>query len=76
MLNTRTRGQLVDSDNHLLGDGHRQGVHQRADDVGEAGKEAAVEVAHPQQPLDVQLGHWRQELPDGGDLLREGGGSP
>ena len=32
------------------------------------GKEPAVEVAHPQQPLDVQLGHRWRELPDGRPL--------
>ena len=50
---------LVDGDDHLLGDGelllgHGQGVRQRADDVGKAGQEVAVEVLHPQQPLDIQ----------------------
>ena len=54
----------------LLGGGH--GVSQGVDDVGEAGKEMAIKITHPQQSLDVQLGRWRRELSDGGDLLREG----
>ena len=32
----------------------------------------AVEVAHPQQLFNIQLGRRRRELPDCGDLLREG----
>ena len=40
--------------------------------MGEAGQETAIKITHPQQPLDVQLGHQEQELLDGGDLLREG----
>ena len=40
--------------------------------MGKAGKEAAIEIAHPQESLDVQLGRQWRELPDGGDLLREG----
>ena len=44
---------LVDGSDHLRSDGEvlldlGQGVNQGADDVGEAGKESAVEVHHPE----------------------------
>ena len=39
--------------------------------MGKEKKEVAVEVPHPQESLDFQLGHWRKELPDGRDLHRE-----
>ena len=68
---------LVDGGDHLLGDleillGLGQGVHQGADDVGEAGKDMAIKITHPQQSLNIQLGRWHRELLDGRDLLREG----
>ena len=68
---------LVDGGDHLHSDDELllelgQGVCQGADDVGEAKKEAAMKIIHPQQSLDVQLGRRHRELLDSGDLLREG----
>ena len=48
---------LIDYRELLLG--HGQGVRQGTDDVEEAWDESAVEVTHPQQALEVQLGRGR-----------------
>ena len=48
------------------------GVRLGGWDVGEAGKETAIEIHHAQQALDVQLGGGEGELLDGVDLLRKG----
>ena len=51
---------LVDCGDHLRGDGEvllglGQGVHQGADDVGEAGKEMAIKIHHAEESLEVEL---------------------
>ena len=55
-------GGVGDGVLHLIGDvelllGHGLVVRQGVENGGEAGNETAVEVTHPQQSLDVQLGH-------------------